>query len=374
LIKDEAGTLILSAANTYTGSTRVDGGTLRIQGTMRTTSGILVNSGAIMETAATNVFSLDHSTAVAASRVVTVDGGTWNMVSGDSRIGNVTLNNGATWTSNVNTDWGVLLANNSVGASTVSVGGTSASTMNGSGSIRLQGIQNFDVSDVTGSSATDLVVSMQLRANGNAGGAAGGINKLGAGTMDLQGTNDYAGTTTVTAGTLLVNGAITGTGAINVLNTSTLGGNGEIAGAVSIASTAFLAPGNSIGTDLGLASLDLDGTLEIEWDSTVSPEIDFFNVIGALALDAGSTVSFTNLGAGSLTAGPTNGFVFAQYGSLTGTFGNVVGLPSGFSIDYNYGGLNQIAIIPEPSVSLLGALGALGLVLRRRRQADGAVK
>jgi autotransporter-associated beta strand protein len=200
------------------------------------------------------------------------------------------------------------------------------------------------------------------------------LTKSGAGTMLLEGSHSYSGATTVNDGVLLVNGSLAGTGAVNVLNTSTLGGNGEIAGAVSIASTAFLSPGNSIGTDLGLASLDLDGTLEIEWDSTVMPRVDFFEVIGALSLDAGSTVSFTNLGAGSLTAGPTNGFVFAQYGSLTGTFGNIVGLPSGFSIDYNYGGLNQIAIVPEPSVSLLGALGALGLVFRRRRQADGAVK
>ena len=58
--------------------------------------------------------------------------------------------------------------------------------------------------------------------------------------------------------------------------------------------------------------------------------------------------------------------MFATYGSLVGgTFANVIDLPSDYTIVYNYAG-NNIALIPEPSVALLGALGLLGLLRRRR--------
>lgn len=364
IIKTGAGTVILSGGNTYTGATVVSEGTLRVQGTLRGTSSITVGPDATLQTAATNIFVPDHGTPVAASRIITLDGGTWTMEAGDSRLGNVTLNNAATWTSSTTSDWGNVLANTTGGAANITIGGSGASIMDGTGGIRLQGVQNFIVADTTNSSAADLIVSMQLQANGNIGGALGGINKSGGGTLELQGQHSYAGTTTVTEGSLIVNGNITGAGIVSVLNSATLGGNGTLAGAVGIASGAFLAPGNSIGDSLGLASLDLDGTLLVEWNTAAATAIDFFAVSGAIDLDAGSAVTFTKLG----TSGLTSGLVFAQYGSLNGTFGQVNGLPAGFFIDYNYLGENKLAVVPEPSTALLTALGALGLTLRRRRQ------
>ena len=59
-----------------------------------------MESGATLELSGTNVFVANHSTAVDNSRVVTVNGGTLLMTAtSEVRIGNVTLNNGATWTS-----------------------------------------------------------------------------------------------------------------------------------------------------------------------------------------------------------------------------------------------------------------------------------
>ncbi len=204
-IKAGNGRMDLTGAGTYSGSTTIDGGTLRVTNQLRSTSSVTVNAGAILETAATNIFTDGHGSAMGASRTITVNGGTWLMASGDGRIGNVTLNNGATWTSNVNTGYGMLLANLSDGnAATVTVGGSGASTMNGTGALRLQGIQNFHVNDVTGSADTDLTVSLIVQNPGTQGGAAGGIRKTGDGTMLLNNlSNNFNGDIIISAGRIV---------------------------------------------------------------------------------------------------------------------------------------------------------------------------
>ncbi|MES2924674.1 MAG: autotransporter-associated beta strand repeat-containing protein, partial [Verrucomicrobiota bacterium] len=100
--KTGAGTMVLATANSYSGATIVDGGTLRATAglSLGGTSGVTVNTGAKLETAGTNVFVASHGTAVANTKVVTLNNATWEMTTAhDARIGNVTLNNGSTWTS-----------------------------------------------------------------------------------------------------------------------------------------------------------------------------------------------------------------------------------------------------------------------------------
>ena len=207
LAKSGAGNLTLSAASAHSGTTAVTGsGRLTVSATMLNSSAFSAGAGATLEFGATNIFVGGHGTAMPDSRVITADGGTllFNN-SADFRFGNVTLSNGATWTSNrALTSWDTLLANVVSGPATVNVTGTGASTMNGSGGIRLQGVQNFNVADVTSSAATDLTVSMILGTTGNSGGAIGGINKIGAGTMSLQGANAYIGATNVLSGVLAI--------------------------------------------------------------------------------------------------------------------------------------------------------------------------
>lgn len=209
LKKTGAGTMQLSAVNTFNTAIEVQQGRLLVTGFngLLGASGVTVSSGATLELGATNIFVGGHGSAMANSRVLTINGGTLLMNSSfDSRFGNVTLNNGATWTSNrALTAWDALLGNTSTGAATVSVTGTGASTMNGSGGIHLQGLQNFAVDNVTGDAAADLVVTMRLDNAGNAGGT-GGITKSGAGTMLLNGQNTYTGGTVVNAGILAVDG------------------------------------------------------------------------------------------------------------------------------------------------------------------------
>lgn len=207
LVKGGAGNLTLSAASQHSGTTAVTGsGRLTVSATMVNSSAFSAGTGSTLEFGATNIFVAGHGTALADSRVISVDGGTllFNTLA-DFRFGNVTLSNGATWTSNrALSGWDTLLANVVSGPATVNVTGTGASTMNGSGGIRLQGVQNFNVADVTSSAATDLTVSMILGTTGNAGGANGGINKIGIGTMSLQGANAYIGATNVLGGVLAI--------------------------------------------------------------------------------------------------------------------------------------------------------------------------
>ncbi len=215
LTKAGAGTLQLGAADTFTGSTNVTGGRLFVTagGTLRNSSGFNVGSGATLELGATNILVTDHGTPMANTRVITVTGGTLLMNTlADFRFGNVTLNDGATWTSNRGlAAYDSLLANTSTGAATVTVGGTGPSVMNGTGGIHLQGVQNFSVADTTASAAPDLNVNMILGNQGTIGGDLGGVHKIGAGTMVLNRDNLYSGATIVDGGRLTIGS----TGSIN---------------------------------------------------------------------------------------------------------------------------------------------------------------
>ena len=256
VLKTGAGTMTLTGTHEYSGTTTVgegtlaiagsfngagaatvnNGGRLSVTGTMRNSTTLTVNSGGTLDTGGTNIFVSGHGVALADARKIVVDGGTWVISGGESRIGNVDLKNGATWTSNRGlSSWDWLLGNTASGAATVTVSGTGAATMNGTGGIHLQGVQNFDVADTTGSAAADLTVSMTLDNAGSTGGAAGGINKLGAGTMAISKQTTYSGGTTVGAGVL----DLTGGG----------GSGGTLRGTVTVSDTATLrlSTGDALG-------------------------------------------------------------------------------------------------------------------------------
>jgi len=324
LTKTGTGSMFVNASsNGYTGSFVVNGGSLVIQNAILGSAGITVNAGARLVTNSTNFFVAGHGTAVNASRVITVNGGTWLMDAGhDARIGNVTLSNSATWTSNRGlSNYDALLANTNLGAATVNVTGTGASTMNGTGGIHLQGVQNFNVANTTSDASADLVVDMILGAQGTIGGDAGGVRKQGDGTMLLNKTNTYTGSTIVEAGTL--------------------GGTGSIVGSLVSSAGSTVAPGASIGTFTVNNSATLGGSLAIEVDGETA---DVLVVTGALDI-SGATLDITELG-GGITA---PALVIATYGSLTGpAFASVTGLPTGYTVDYAYDNginTNNIAIV-----------------------------
>ena len=188
----------------------------------------------------------------------------------------------------------------------------------------------------------------------------GPLSKTGAGSLFINAnSSSFSGTLTVSDGTL--------------------GGASSLGGSLNVQSGASFAPGNSPGTFSIGGDLSLAGNFDFQFTGGGTPA-DLVNVGGTLNL-SGSTVSWENLGAYTLADKFT---LFSYSGTLTGTF-------TDHDIDdasYTFGGglwrLNYddaeaglnggtgtkfvtITAVPEPHAAVLGTLGLLAL-LRRRRQ------
>lgn len=237
------------------------------------------------------------------------------------------------------------------------------------------------------------------------------LTKTGLGTQILSGTNGYTGATAVNGGTLeiavggstaagsavtvnnsgsqlIVNGTVNGSLAMNA--NTTLSGSGTIVGAATVSGN--LNPGNSPGTmtyqnTLTMASTTIT-TMEIDGlaGAGVTGGHDFINLTGtdtagvltyggSLILDIGTT-----LGVGTYVwnlfdfANETEAFTSItladQYNGtlLDGNSDGIWDLTSGNNT-WTFSELNGqlgLTVIPEPSVALLGGIGVL-FVLRRRR-------
>jgi autotransporter-associated beta strand protein len=159
-----------------------------------------------------------------------------------------------------------------------------------------------------------------------------GMNKLGAGTLSLNGPGSLTGGTTVSAGTLLINNSWSGT-AVSVASGATLGGTGTSLGYVSVASGGVLSPGPSIGT------LTVSNSVILASGSTNLMEINAGSlacdkVIGVTSLSYGGTLNVVNLG-GTLAAGQS--FQLFSATNYTGNFAatNLPALSNGLSWNWN---------------------------------------
>lgn len=169
------------------------------------------------------------------------------------------------------------------------------------------------------------------------------------GTTTLTGTNTYTGSTVVNAGTLIINGDNSAaTGAISVNNTATLGGTGSLGGAVTLASTATIAPGASAGTLTTAANVSGSGKLAVQLDGA---NADKLVLTGSGVID----ITALNLDVTTLAGGATQPvYVIVDSASaITGTaFASVTGVPSGYTLTYNYNDgvdSNNIALVSGSS-------------------------
>jgi autotransporter-associated beta strand protein len=258
------------------------------------------------------------------------------------------------------------------------------------------------------------------------------LTKSGTGTWTLTGANTYTGATIVSAGKLLVNGSLTGTSSVTVAANATLGGSGSIATTGAFTVTGTLSPGNSLGlltVTGGPVTIASDGTLLMEiangspLPNGITPsgpviindgEIDYTAitggtpatppttndvVVGNVTFDTSSTLEVQMLPATLDPADLVKGLAWKLIqGSIVGNFDiNLDPLATDYTLNgdnwavtaggiklnlpdlwfgeswgyYNWDlSLMQsdgiIILVPEPSRALLGLLALLPIALRRR--------
>jgi autotransporter-associated beta strand protein len=312
-------TLTNGAAETYTGPTVVNGGTLALYGPNGATSGIYLSSSLTINNGGTVQVNADNSLAGSAGAVgnlpVIINAG--GMLTGLSTAdtgagpsshirGVLTLNGGtlATGGTGLQAAYGTWDLDDGV----VVNGGATASTISALDVVPDQGGGTvFNVANGGTSSGVDLNVTGSF-INGSSTHDTG-IIKTGAGTMALSGTNTYAGATTISAGTL----EIIGTGSLgNGTYAAAITNNGNFIDASSAAQTLTgVISGSGALTQAGSGTLTLSGV------NTYS---------GATIISAGSlTVGGAGqLGGGAYAGNIANAGVLTNNSSASQTWSGVI--------------------------------------------------
>jgi autotransporter-associated beta strand protein len=346
---------IASGTNNFDGAlantlnlTKTGNGNLTLSGTNTSTGTTAINAGTLQYAKPASLYNSNAANWVPSK--ITVESGATLALN---------VGGGSDFTSaNVDT----LLDNSHLGNSTATTG------------LKSGAVLGFDTSN------GDFVYGSAI-ANPAAGANTLNLTKTGANTLTLSNTSSYTGNTTVSGGKLVINGNISTSTLTTVQSGASLGGTGTV-GALTIDAGGTLAPGNSAGNMNIAGNLTLAGTFawELAALSTANPGSDFdtltvitgsVDLTGAiialnLGLNTPSAIPFwqtdqtwsgilNNSGAGTLIGAfsPINNSAWATLGA--------------FSTTYTGNDANLVwTAVPEPRAALLGSLGLLALLCRRR--------
>ncbi len=329
LIKSNAGTLTLSDADTYTGSTTLLGGTLSVSAdnnlgtapSSATAGSIVLNGGTLQATAS---FTLSSKRGIVLGPTSGSDTGTIDVTSGQTlTYGGILANNGSGTGAFTKIDSGTLTLsglNTYTGPTTISAGTVadgisnalpSGTVLSDSGTLDLNGYSQ-QVASVTGSgtvtnsSSTAGTFTVNNGSSDTFAGLVSGnlaLTKSNSGTLTLASANTYGGATIISAGTLadgfsnaLPSGTAlsdSGTLDLNGFSQQVAGvtGSGTVTNSSSTAGT-FTVNNGSSDTFAGLVS----GNLALTKSNS-----------GTLTLGSTNTYSgATTISAGTLQLGATN--------------------------------------------------------------------
>jgi len=336
LIKSGGGTLQLTGANTYSGGTIVNQGTLQLNGAAGTTvipAGGLTISGATVSWLSSATFPLtaannnNNAGLIDPSNVVTLNGSGTLILTGDATLaGLVFHNNGgsataptvhSSSTSNPFAPYGTLTLNGNITADATNGGSvaTVAGRLNlGSANRTIDvGLLSFNGQDVAPLQATLQIHSIT---------GTSGFTKTGAGALQLNGQNDYTGPTVVSNGTLIAGFDLAGArfsdltlAAGTKLNLNSVG---SLWGSLSGSGTVFnpaLAVGNNNGNALVRSS-----TLTVGYNGN---DATFSGQFSRYSDSMANSVNVVKLGSGNWTLTGSADSTFGSTGTLTVQGGTV---------------------------------------------------
>ncbi|MBZ9846364.1 autotransporter-associated beta strand repeat-containing protein, partial [Mesorhizobium sp. CA5] len=372
-------TILTSATNAIGGNTRIDAGTLQVNGGLTSAGGITINAGTLQSNGGGASITTPTITMNSGSKL-NVGGGTVQAAGGTQ-----TLFTGGTGGATINITGGALLGNGTLGgggnslnltAGSLNTGAAALNLGSGNDTFLLSGLATIAGVGVDGGSGSDtLQVTTTLSRTLDGAQITGfeSLNKQGAATLTLTGNHSYSAGTTIAAGTLQIgNGAvagalttpnvtnngtlafnlnnnytfgsaISGTGAVNKLGTgtTTLTGTNTYTGATNVNAGTLLIDGNQSGatgptTVANGATLGgtgtIGGSVTVVDGATLSPG-GAGNAPGTLSINGNLALGNSNLnvnfGQADVVGGPLNDLINVG-GNLTldGTL-NVTQSPGG---------------------------------------------
>ena len=191
------------------------------------------------------------------------------------------------------------------------------------------------------------------------------LTKTGAGTLVLAGTDSCSGATTVSGGSLLVNNTLSGTGAVTVQDTATLGGSSSIAGAVTVNA------GGTLRLGASGATLTLANSTAPSYASTSKLKVfASASTLDKISASATSSNSVANvdlvIDTTSLSGNVASTTIYSAGGAITGPFSSVsvIGNTSyTATVDYSTSGQIKLALDSSgpltPTITPSGTLVAV---------------